>query len=98
MVYCNWYLVDYLHFKISFQCYCKEVESKKLTFLGAILKEDYRMSDICKDREALRPKYKQFIQTERGKEWKHFWQSQTGSERSGDFGDYLYDFYPEMLQ
>ena len=51
------------------------------------------MSDICKDREALRPKYEQFIQTERGKEWKHFWQSQTGSERSGDFGDYLYDFF-----
>lgn len=60
--------------------------------------ENYRMSDICKDRETLRPKYEQFIQTERGKEWKHFWQSQTGSERSGDFGDYLYDFYPEMLQ
>lgn len=60
--------------------------------------ESYKMSDICKDREALRPKYEQFIQTERGKEWKHFWQSQTGSERSGDFGDYLYDFYPEMLQ
>lgn len=38
------------------------------------------------------------VETERGKEWKHFWQSQTGSERSGDFGDYLYDFYPEMLQ
>lgn len=55
------------------------------------------MSDICKDREALRPKYEQFIQTEKGKEWKHFWQSQTDSERSGDFGDYLYDFYPEML-
>lgn len=60
--------------------------------------ESYKMSDICKDRETLRPKYEQFIQTERGKEWKHFWQSQTGSERSGDFGDYIYDFYPEMLQ
>lgn len=34
------------------------------------------MNDICKDREALRPEYEQFIQTERGKEWKHFWQSQ----------------------
>ena len=50
------------------------------------------------DIEDLRLKYEQFIQTERGKEWKHFWQSQTGSERSGDFGDYLYDFYPEMIQ
>ena len=57
------------------------------------------MSDILyKDIEALRLKYEQFIQTERGKEWKHFCQSQTGSERSGDCGDYLYDFYPEMLQ
>ena len=71
---------------------------RNLTFLGAILKENYKMSDIYKDREALRLKYEQFIQTERGKEWKHFWQSQTGSERSGDFGDYLYDFYPELLQ
>ena len=56
------------------------------------------MNRTYKDREALRPEYEQFIQTERGKEWKHFWQSQTDSERSGDFGDYLYDFYPEMLQ
>lgn len=60
--------------------------------------ESYKMSDICKDRETLRPEYKQFIQTEKGKEWKHFWQSQIGSEMGGDFGDYLYDFYPEMLQ
>ena len=56
------------------------------------------MSDICKDIKALRHEYEQFIQTDKGKEWKHFWQCQTGQERSGDFGDYLYDFYPEMLQ
>lgn len=48
--------------------------------------------------ETLRLKYKQFIQTEKGKEWKHFWQTKTGSQNDGDFGDYLYDFYPEMLQ
>lgn len=61
----------------------------------------FRLEDemtSIEDIEDLRLKYEQFIQTERGKEWKHFWQSQTGSERSGDFGDYLYDFYPEMLQ
>lgn len=29
MVYCNWYLVDYLHFKISFQCNSEEIESKE---------------------------------------------------------------------
>ena len=55
------------------------------------------MSDICKDRDALRLKYEQFVQTELGKKWKHFLQSQTDSERSGDFGDYLYDVYPGML-
>ena len=56
------------------------------------------MNDFCKDREDLRSQYEQFIKTKAGKEWKRFWHSQTGSERSGDFGDYLYDFYPEMLQ
>ena len=30
------------------------------------------MSDICKDREALKPKYEQFIQTKEGKAWKRF--------------------------
>lgn len=60
--------------------------------------ENYRMSDICKDREALRPKYEQFIQTERGKEWQNSWRERTGSQYDGDFCDYLYDFYPEMLQ
>ena len=56
------------------------------------------MGEIYKDREVLRPEYEHFIQTERGKKWKHFWQSQIGSDIGGDFGDYLYDFYPEMLQ
>lgn len=71
---------------------------RKLAFISVILNGSYKMIDICKDRKALRHEYEQFIQTNKGKEWKHFWQCQTGSERSGDFGDYLYDFYPEMLQ
>lgn len=98
MVYCNWYLVDYLYFKVSFQCNSEEIESKETDISWCNLKENYKMSDICKDREALRPEYEHFIQTERGKEWKHFWQSQINSDIGGDFGDYLYDFYPEMLQ
>lgn len=56
------------------------------------------MSDICKDREALKPKYEQFIQTKEGKAWKRFWQTKVGTQNDGDFGDYLYDFYTEMLQ
>ncbi len=52
----------------------------------------------AKKKNKLKKRYDKFIKTEEGKKWKHFWQSQTGSERRGDFGDYLYDFYPEMLQ
>ena len=29
MVYCNWYLVDYLYFKVSFQCNSEKIESKE---------------------------------------------------------------------
>lgn len=56
------------------------------------------IGDIRTAREALRPKYEQFIQTERGKEWQNSWRKRTGSQYDGDFCDYLYDFYPEMLQ
>ena len=84
--------------KSVFNVTVKKQSRRKLTFLGAVLKENYRMSDICKDREALKPKYEQFIQTKEGKEWKRFWQTKVGTQNDGDFGDYLYDFYPEMLQ
>lgn len=45
----------------------------------------------------LKEKYEKFIQTKEGKEWVSHWQKITGSDISGDFGDYLYDFYPEMI-
>ena len=35
--------------------------------------------------------------TEKGKEWRKGWQDRTGNTSDGDFGDYLYDFYPEYL-
>lgn len=43
-------------------------------------------------------KYEEFIKTEKGKQWKNHWKKEMGSDSCGDFGDYLYDFYPEMLQ
>lgn len=56
------------------------------------------MNDDYKDRECyLRQKYEHFIQTKAGQEWKESWIKQTKSDQDGDFGDYLYDFYPEML-
>lgn len=48
--------------------------------------------------EDLKTEYNNFLETKRGQEWVVFWKRETGSEISGDFGDYIYDFYPEMLQ
>ena len=48
--------------------------------------------------EDLKTEYNDFIKTKRGQDWQMFWKRETGSEICGDFGDYLYDFYPEMLQ
>ena len=52
------------------------------------------MKSIEERREALRSEYEGFIQTERGKEWQKEW---VDLEGNGDFSDYLYDFYPELL-
>lgn len=48
--------------------------------------------------EDLKIEYNNFIETKRGQEWQMFRKREANSERCGDFGDYLYDFYPEMLQ
>lgn len=40
--------------------------------------------------------YKIFITTKIGKKWVEFQKEKMNLD--GDFGDYLYDFYPEMLQ
>lgn len=55
-------------------------------------------SESYKKREAeLKIEYENFLNTEEGQEWKKSWQRENGSEREGDFGDYLYDFHTEML-
>ena len=38
-----------------------------------------------------------FIKTDKGKEWLEFYNTKS-DDLGGDFGDYLYDFYLEMLQ
>ena len=45
----------------------------------------------------LQHEYEEFLQTKRGQEWKERWAKELGSDIGGSFGDYLYDFYPEML-
>ena len=51
-----------------------------------------------KTEEDIKYEYMKFIKTDKGKEWLEFWKNNMGSNLAGDFCDYLYDFYPEMLQ
>lgn len=52
--------------------------------------------------EELKEEYNKFIVTKEGKEWKDNWRKRVGDDVKlddiGDIGDFLYDFYPEMLQ
>lgn len=47
--------------------------------------------------DELKIEYYEFLETKRGQEWKEHWNNEIGYGSCGDFGDYLYDFYPEML-
>lgn len=69
-------------YNLTMSCKCPKLENKSIV-------------DI---REQYREEYEEFIATERGIEWQNFWKRETGSERHGDYGDYLYDFHPEVLQ
>ena len=51
---------------------------------------------MIKSEEELKEEYMRFIRTEEGKKWLDFQHNDMKSD--GDFGDYLYVFYPEMLQ
>lgn len=61
-----------------------------------MLMKGYFMTKQERKRE-LQIEYNNFIKTESGKEWKEHWNKLSDSDDCGDFGDYLYDFYPEML-
>ncbi len=48
----------------------------------------------------LEQEYHGFMETKEGQKWKTEWQVEhllEDREDFGDFGDYLYDFYSEML-
>lgn len=49
------------------------------------------------EHEKLKQEYEAFLKTPKGQEWKQEWIARTGSGEDGDFGDYIYDFYPELL-
>ena len=52
--------------------------------------------NMGKSEEDIKTEYMEFLKTDKGKEWLKFQHNNMKSD--GDFGDYLYDFYPEMLQ
>lgn len=54
----------------------------------------------CSDKmdiEKLKTEYNDFLTTDSGKQWLNHWQNEIGSDDGRSFGDFLYDFYPEML-
>lgn len=61
----------------------------------------WQSGEFEKDKEyfskELRQKYEDYIKTKTEQKWKETWQTRMGSDIAGDFGDFLYDFYPEML-
>lgn len=52
-----------------------------------------------KNENTIKKEYDAFVKTEKGKEWMEECKNNVPSDTTaGNFGDYLYDFYPEMLQ
>lgn len=45
----------------------------------------------------LEEEYKDFIKTNEGKQWIESWNGRIENIEDVGFGEYLYDFYPEML-
>ena len=45
----------------------------------------------------LEEEYKEFIKTTEGKKWIESWNERIENISDVGFGEYLYDFYPEML-
>ena len=45
----------------------------------------------------LEEQYKEFITTDEGKKWIESWDGRIEDIKDVGLGEYLYDFYPEML-
>ena len=52
-----------------------------------------KTSNYERKMKKLELEYNEFLKTKSGQEWKERCKNKTG----GDFGKYLYDFYPEIL-
>lgn len=74
----------------------------KMYIAGAFRNEvdcDYETEKVLKERETtLKYEYEEFIKTDEGKQWIGSWNRRMPYGEDVGFGEYLYDFYPEMLQ
>lgn len=68
---------------------------------GFIIRSDFSedYSEIITKEERLRElelEYEEFIKTDSGKKWLDDYKNRNNGQ-TGDCGDYIYDFYPEVL-
>ena len=80
---------------------CENERTNREIKMGHNLFKMWQSGEFEKDKEyfskELRQKYEDYIKTKTGQEWQKAWQARMGSDIAGDFVDFLYDFYPEML-
>ena len=70
-------------------------DNKDKETLGSLLEIVY----YIREQEAQRRKeYEEFLKTDEGKKWVESWNGRIPDNECVGFGEYLYDFYPEMLQ
>ena len=62
--------------------------------LATVIEENEKIDEKLQEKQE---EYEKFIKTRKGKKWAKQWKEITHSDIAGDFGDYLYDFYSEML-
>ena len=74
---------------MDFEKYCKTIEGN----LNENWKEIHRLEDRIKELEL---EYEEFVKTDSGKKWVDNCKSRNNGQ-VGDCGDYIYDFYPEVL-
>lgn len=55
------------------------------------------MRELEEHEPKLKKEYEDFLRTEAGKVWIELKKEQNPPDKDVDFGDYLYDFYPEYL-
>lgn len=80
---------------------CKNERTNREIKMGHNLFNMWQSGEFEKDKKyilkEIRRKYDDYIKTKVGQKWQKAWQKRMGSDTAGDFGGFLYDFYPEII-